>query len=352
MGTRKLKKTQRQPLFDWTRDGLTQSALTQWLQCREQFSLNYVEGYTSRGFNTALEFGTIIHLAIQRQDEIGKGRTTAYDLIADICESYHNARYPQLQGHYDKQTCSKTLAAAEALFPLYHKNVEEDDAKQDWVAREQMFAVPYQIPLAGGLGNAEITLRGMRDGTYRTKRKGLLGLFETKTRSHIDDNAIATGLRADLQTMFYLLTLQREYNETPKEVLYNVIRRPGQKYLDRDTFKSFKERITKDIQDRPSYYFRRWELSVLESDLKSFQQTVLDPALRVMLDWWESVKTDPFDRFKSPYHYVNLNALYTKYGPAPLYSLMVLGRKQDYYVRSSVFPELENEPSPPTKKAS
>lgn len=340
--TRKL--TARKPLWDWTL-GITQSSLDKFNSCREQFSLEYLHGHTKRGFESPLEFGTVIHLALERVAEVGTGHTTAESLICEICESYHNARYPQLKGRLDQDTMRKTLTAAEAVFPLYHKHVAEDDEKQKWVAREQLFNIPYEFPIASGLGSAKITLRGMRDGTYRTNRKGCLGLFETKTKGQIDDNAIAAGLRADLQTMFYLHTLWLEYGECPKEVLYNVIRRPGQKFLDRDNYASFKTRIKEDIEKRPDYYFRRWEVNVLQSDLETFRRTVLDPALGVMLQWWESIKNHPFDRFQSPYHFVNLSALYTKYGPARMYGLMVLGKAWDYYTRSSVFPELDRAPS-------
>lgn len=330
----------RKPLWDWTK-GITQSGLDRFNSCREQFSLEYIDGYTSRAFSVPLEFGTIIHLAIQRQEEI-KSRKSADDLIREICEAYHKARFPQLRGRLDQDSMAKTLAMAEVLFPLYYEHNVEDDALQKWTSREHLFEVPYEIPLAGGIGSAKVTLRGIQDSTYRTKKKDLLGLFETKTKSQIDDNAIASGLRADLQSMFYLNALQIETGETPKELLYNIIRRPGQKYLDRDTYATFKLRIKDDIKKRPSYYFRRWEVNVIASDIEQFRTRVLDPALRLMLQWWESVKDYPFDRWRSPYHFANLSALHTKYGSATMYGLMVLGRRKDYFVRSSVFPELDN----------
>lgn len=335
----KLKKS----LFDWTRDGITQSSLTRFQACREQFALEYVNGYTPRGFSVPLEFGTIIHLALERQELIGTKHTTAEDVIGNITESYHNARFPQMKSKLDQESMTKTLAAADVLFPIYHKHMIEDDAKQQWIAREQLFNVPYEFPIASGLGSAKINLRGMRDGTYRTLRGSHLGLFETKTKSQIDDNQIQAGLRADLQTMFYLFTLFLETGEYPKQVLYNVIRRPGQKFLERDNYVSFKQRIKDDITKRPDYYFRRWEVNILKHDLDTFKRTVLDPGLSVMLQWWESVKDHPFDRFKSPLHFVSLPALYTKYGVAAMYGLMVSGRVRDYYIRSSVFPELAPE---------
>ena len=331
-------------VWDWTK-GITQSAITKFLECREQFALSYVEGITPKGFSVPLEFGTMIHLAIERQEQI-TGQTTAIDLINAITESYRETRLKSLKGRrLDIDSLDKTIVLAQALFPAYFREVAEDDSQQKWLSRESLFEVPYVIPLVGGLGSAKITLRGMRDGTYRTNKRELLGLFETKTRSQIDDGNIQAALRADFQTMFYLLSLKLETGETPKEVLYNVLRRPGQKFLDRDTYATFKDRIVKDIEKRPSYYFRRYEVNVINQDIDHFEKRVLVPALRQMLEWWESIKNRPFGRWESPYHGMNLNALFTKYGPAQLYGWIVLGKARDYYVRSSPFPELENESS-------
>lgn len=329
----------RLPLFDWTTSGLTQSALGKFLSCREQFALEYIEGHTPKGFSVPLEFGSIIHFAIERQDEI-KSSVGAARLIEEICVSYHDTRSKQIISQQDQLTMSKTLAAAEAVFPAYYNYTREDDLKQEWVAHEQLFRVPYEFALVDGINSAKIDLRGLRDKAYRTKRRSLLGLYETKTKSQIDDNQIQDGLRADLQAMFYLFTMKLEFGETPKELLYNIIRRPGQKIKDAESYKDFKARIVSDIKKRPDYYFRRWEVNVLNSDIDTFQQKVLDPALAIMRQWWESVEGRPFDRFKSPYHFVNLPALFTKYGVAPMFKLMVLGRVNDYYTRSSVFPEL------------
>lgn len=332
----------KRPLWDWTQ-GITQSALDRFNSCREQFSLGYIEGMTSKGFSVALEFGTMIHIAIQQHGDPAC-KSSPQEIIDGVCASYHDSRVGQLS-KLDIATMSKTIAAAEAVFPLYCQTVGEDDKKQRFIAHEQYFEVPHQFPVGKGLSHSTINLRGVRDGAYRTGKADYLGLFETKTKSNIDDNAIISGLRADLQTMFYLHSMRLSYNETPKEVLYNVIRRPGQKFLDRDTYATFKQRIIDDIKKRPTHYTRRYEVNVLQSDLDTFRDKVLDPSLRVMLHWWESVKDHPFDRFKSPYHFVNLNALYTKYGPCQLYGLMVLGKRRDYYARSFPFPELENDPS-------
>lgn len=330
------------PLWDWTH-GITQSSMGKFLECREQFALHYVEGWTPRGFSVPLEFGTMIHAAIERYGK-AQGNTTPEEVIDEVTTSYSSARLAQLRFQEDKLALSKTIAAAQALFPSYVRAVARDDAHQKWISHEQVFDVPHEFPL-GQRGTASVRLRGMRDGTYRTNKRNCLGLFETKTKSQIDDKNIESTLRADLQTLFYLHTLRLETGEVPKQVLYNVIRRPGQVLGKHESYKSYQQRIVSDVAKRPEWYFRRWEVNVVASDLDKFVTRTLNPILLQMLSWWESVKQDPFSRWTSPYHWQNLNALSTKYGNCPLYALMVLGRKDLYFVRSSPFPELPTGPS-------
>ncbi len=95
------------------------------------------------------------------------------------------------------------------------------------------------------------------------------------------------------------------------------------------------------IQKRPDWYFRTYEVTVSPGDIECFVETTLDPVLRQLLQWWDSISADPLSRWGSPYHYRSLPALMTRYGKAQLYNLMILGRKSEYFQRSSPFPELK-----------
>ena len=346
---RRSTRKERSSLWDWTLHGVTQTSLTQWLNCREQFSLGYIEGWTPRGFSVPLEFGNLIHLMLQHQ----VGSSLPEKTARKVCKDYEAARKPQLRGTDDYQQMQKTIVAAEALFPRYVRFWTKDDLKQKWIGREKVFKVEHKFGYSRGKflntkwipdyyqETQKVLLNGMRDGEYRTL-KGKLGLFETKTKGSIDDMAIHSGLRADLQTMFYMWSLYLETGEWPTECLYNVIRRPGLIYNPKkETLQQYGQRIGKDIDERPEYYFRRWHVTVLQQDLEAFIRTVLDPALRLMFQWWESIAENPLDRFQSPYHFVNLAGLSNKYGRAPLYELMILNRRESYFRRSSLFPELQ-----------
>ncbi len=165
-------------------------------------------------------------------------------------------------------------------------------------------------------------------------------MFETKTKSSIDDVAIQDGLRADLQTCLYLYSLRREYKREPRSILYNIVRRPQLRPKKDEHANTYKQRVAEDIKARPDWYFRRYEVTVVPGDLELFVETTLDPVLRQLLQWWESIKDNPFDRWASQYHYRSLPALMTKYGKAWHYNLTVRGLKNEYYRKSSPFPEL------------
>jgi hypothetical protein len=336
---KKKKEVQVGPLWEWT-SGVTQSAIEKFLGCREQFALSYIEGYTPRAFSTPLEFGTMFHSCLEKI-----GTDSPERIARTVTDSYYKARKATLTG--DTDALSKAVTDICVIFPLYVEYYKERDAKLSWLKREQMFEAPYHFDKSFGFdnksgGRVKVILRGKRDGEYRNAL-GKLALFETKTKSSIDDLAIQDGLRADLQTMLYLYSLRVEYGEEPTEILYNVVRRP-QLIISKkkgETLDQYAKRLADDISSRPDWYFRYYEVTVSPGDIDCFLETTLDPVLLQMYQWWESIEDSPFERWGSPYHFRNLFALTTKYGKADLYNLMILGRRNEYYRRSSPFPELE-----------
>lgn len=323
---------QMSPLWDWTQ-GITQSGLESFMACREQFALGYVEGWAAKSFSVPLEFGTVIHFMIEQMHS-GK---TPEQIAREVTSSYSSSRKKTLNPS-DHNTLEVTLANAEAIFPIYVEYWNNYDAKLTWLQHEHVFRMPHTFLSLGGKP-IEIELTGMRDGDIRD-RVGGLTLFETKTRSSIDDVMIQDGLRADLQTCLYLYSLQKEYKEQPTGILYNIIRRPQLRQKSNERLDDFKARTIIDIRERPDWYFRRYEVTVLPGDIEAFVETTLDPVLRQFHVWWESIKDNPFDRWGSPYHFRSLPALMTKYGKAWHYNLTVRGLKNEYYRKSSPFPEL------------
>lgn len=262
----------RKPL--WTPlAGVTQSSLEKFLACPEQFALSYVEGVTSNKLKTSLEFGSLFHLCCEFQ-----GKESAAMVAKRVCEAYEKTRKTSLTGR-DYSELQQLVGTVRTLFPLYVNYWKEKDAKMKWISREKMFSVPYTFNDMDGKPFT-INLVGKRDGVFRNIPRDLC-LRETKTKSEINLEAIRDGLRADFQSLFYLLALRIEFNEEPKEIDYNVVRRPGMYMGKKDSsMLSFFKRVEADILKRPTYYFARFRVMLSPGTIDKFRQVTLDPALR------------------------------------------------------------------------
>lgn len=324
--------SKRRPL--WTpAKGITQSGLTKFLECPEQFALSYIEGHTSRKVSKPLEFGNLFHLCCEFQ-----GKESPEAVALRCTNVYIKSRRSSIEST-DYDELQRLAGAVRIVFPLYVKNWEKKDKLIRWVSREKAFSVPYSFQDHNG-ATITINLVGKRDGVYYDPKRNLC-LFETKTKSEINSDEIRDGLRADFQTLFYLLALRLETGKEPYEVLYNVVRRPGQRLTKSDTLASYLAKIEADIKKRPNHYFARWHVTLSKGSLDKFCRITLDPALRNFLQWWRSIESRPFDRFQSPSHLLNLHALTnSKYGRSDLYDLIIRGKRSAYSQRSIVFPEL------------
>lgn len=344
------------PLWDWSK-GLTYSSLNLWLKCPEQFSLAYIDGWTTKKLSVPLEFGTIWHLCQEHQfasPHPGK-------VVRDVTAFYEKLRLPTLMGE-DRAELERLLCIVEHLFPFYCERYAKEDASYKWLARERTFRTKHYFVLPGNKAPSSyqrteggvlvpVWLNGKRDGEFTHGRGSAIGLFETKTKSQINIAEITDLLRADLQTLIYTYSLQQDYGRCPTKILYNVIRRPGERLGKHETLKGYGQRILARAKKEPEIFFRRFDVTVIPSDIQRFITRILDPSLRNAYRWWRSIRKHPFgeagggdkslSRWNSPYHYQNLDALQNKYGRAFLYDLVVTGRTNSFYRRSSTFPELD-----------
>ena len=325
------KKLRTKPLWDIDQ-GVTFSGLSKWTECREQFSLQYIDGITPKKLSIPLEFGSIMHYALEHQF-----KDTPTEVVHRVTDQYTKYRSRSLINTEEKETLSYITGLAKITFPAYCKYWEEDDAKLNWVSREDKFDVIYKLPYGGS--TRDIRLRGMRDGIYRAKN--VLGLFETKTKGRISDNEILTTLHSDMQTMFYIVATYLDTNEFCNEVKYNVIRRADLYRRKKEDLVTYLRRVAGDIESRPEHYFKRYKVTVLRKDIINFIERTLNPLLFLFVQWWDSVKKNPLReaRFQSPYHLLNCSALVGKYGKSHMWDAM-FGNMKSYTVRSDTFPEL------------
>jgi len=315
-------------------DGLTYSSLTSWLECREQFSLKWIDGITPKKVSIPLEFGSVVHYALENQFK-GEPR----EVVHKITDHYRKYRQRTVKNSKEKDTLELILGLANVIFPHYCSYWREDDAKINWIGREEKFQVKHSILFNDN--PREIILRGMRDGLYRVKDS--FGIFETKTKSRIVDSQIVDQLHYDMQTMLYCFTTYLSTGEFPNQIKYNIIRRPELYRRKSEDLRTYLRRTEEDIIARPDHYFMRYTVSLLQSEIESFVTETLNPILNLFCQWWDSVKKNPtrVGRFQSPYHYLNSNALVGKFGKADMWDA-IFGNLQPYTIREEIFPELED----------
>jgi hypothetical protein len=330
-------------------DGLTYSSLSKWLQCREQFVLSVIEGWTPKKISTPLTFGLMFHLCLElhflkpdhSSKQIAGMATTA--IHQDLSSKGALSKE-------ERDTLSQIKGMIHLLYPLYVDYWGPRDEEVQWLERESRFRFDHLLhryrPVITDDGTVKrvckdtvIPLRGMRDGAFRDQ-SGDLRLFETKTKSRIDEQGLLGSLKNDFQTMLYCYSLWVEYSEIPTGVLYNVVRRPAQKFGKKDTMNSFLKRIKTDVLKRPDYYFLRFAIDITKQDLLKFIEGTLNPVLRSFLDWYEDIDKDHKKRYSSDLHYMNPNALTNQYGRCDLFDMLVRGTRYSYYQREEPFPEL------------
>lgn len=289
--------------------GVTQSMLVRFLSCRERFRLKYVLGLEPPAhWNKNLGYGNMWH----------------------VCEEAHAARQAhesKLCYHADAQIKQYPLQREEITkwanvcmvqFPEYvdYWAQHPDVQNRTPLMQEQVFDVPYSLP-----SGRVVRLRGKFDSVDLID--GGIYLQENKTKGDIDKLQVERQLKFDLQTMLYLIALERRrgiggIDEIDKVdaptmgVRYNVIRRPlsggvgsirphaekstKTKFTPAESDEQFYERLRRDyIAKEPDYWFFRVRTEVSTEDIRVFRETCLDPILE-QLCWWYGQVTGGIER--------------------------------------------------------
>ena len=323
----------REPLWRGPEDpgpqgGVTQSLISVWLQDRERARIKLIEGLQPPDtFSHRMEYGSMVHLAIERysgavkgrdyKDEVGRIRhalSGVTEYAQQLCR-----RYPTQQ-----EQVSHWWEVCKVQFPLYVEfwAKHHDDEQRTPLLQEQTFHVPYQLP-----SGRTVYLRGKWDGVVAIKKGKESGvwLHETKSKGDIREGQIQRQLLWDLQTGLYMTALTESvynheryaYDNNGKlkpewkgpilGVRYDVIKRPlsngkgtivrhkATKNHPEETKEHFYGRVRDIINESSSDYFMRWRVDVRPHDIERFRERCLDPILE-MIAWWYDVvalKRDP-----------------------------------------------------------
>jgi len=230
---------------------------------------------------------------------------------------------------------------AAALFPLYvtywqRNKAMEFSPKAKAVYQEKSFRMEHFLQTVES--NGLIPIRGRWDAVLLDSQ-GDLWVQENKTRSQIDEEGMTAYLSHDMQTMMYAYSLLRhlETEEAKADglspsmrirgIIYNVIKRPQQRQSQKESQDEFVARVQAKVASNPAKYFKRWHVTLHPGAIENWVETVLDPILYSVKLWWDSISANPFDPWslKTPHHFRNPAALYTKYGRSGYFELLTRG---------------------------
>lgn len=281
--------------------GITFSALTRFLTCRERFRVAMIEGLRSNDqFNHRIEFGNLWHMCEEcvagGGDSLRDWEGSLYAWMRDLIKQYPTAT-AQIQ------TCTEIVRL---MFPVYQEYWEKhpDVKNRTPILSEQVFDVPYKLP-----SGRVVRLRGKWDSVDVVKDKRTESIWnqENKTKGDIDEETIPRQLTFDLQTMIYVVALQ-EYR-FPKGVgkglpdllntggsplggvRYNVVRRPRQYQGKKETADQFYARLKGIVETNPEQFFMRWKVEIKQPDIDRFRRECLDPILEALCNWYEFTTT-------------------------------------------------------------
>lgn len=312
-------------LWNFYVHGVTQSFINQFQTCRLQCKLNYIDGWTPKKEPVWFHFGKCVHYVLSRA--YANPEPPKYALICEWINHFALANQSELQFDEDVQTLEQIYGFAEKVCYYYFEYYQEDFT-HNWIYNESVFKEQY--PTSDG-SEKYTFLTGRFDGGFRTK-EGHYNLLDTKCLSQINVNALERILPIDTQVMLYSTAATLLNNgETPKQLIYNIVRRPMNKMTKKDgSLQSFINRVAEEIAKKPEYYFIRLQIPISKQEINWWQTKFLHPVLRDIQSWYDN---------GCPSYY-SAPGLENKYGLCHYFDLIVNNDQSKYFKRHHPFPEL------------
>ncbi len=331
----------------WTpeRDGVTQGVLGTFALCPNKAHLKMRVGIQPAysGGAGAMEFGDFFHRGLDSMYLLlrnGLSKEFMVDnletLIHDVCELLYLENKQKLEDTIARPSAYTELeimaGTARTLLQSYFRRWISDFYDFDWIDLEKTFKVPYYMQETDNNGvqrQFSIPVRGKYDGVFRDGN-GKLWLFETKTKSYIDDKSIVDKLNYDLQVMLYMWSMKHMYGETPAGVIYNVVKRPQLRLKMKETLPEFFERIGDDILGKQDDYFIRYTASILPEDLTRWEENDFRSLMQRMYKWSQGED-----------NYRNSAACHMWNRPCEYMEVCAYNRTEMMKKREQMYPELD-----------
>lgn len=308
--------------WDFYRDGVSQSLIQKWLQCREQCRLEYSEGWTKLQQPLFFKFGTCVHWVLA--EIYTSGEYPSKEKIVGLIRKYErNYLQKNVVNSADQAELDELFMFAELLLERYFL-LHEDDFNHKWLHVEKNFEVevgkflPYKI-------------RGRWDGVFE-ESDGSISLIDHKCLSLIDEAGISDMLPCDMQVMVYLYAARQKFGRMPKQMIYNILRRPGFRQ-GKKTELEFRQHIILEMNKKLEYFFIRIPIRITEYELDDWFENQLYPILCGIQVWYDN-------DCKS---YVTPGALITKYGRCAMFDAITKSDFSGLKRRQFPFEELDGE---------
>lgn len=245
-----------------SREGISQSLYAEFAMCRVRGRLA-ANRWSLPGKVRNTWFGSLVHEVLDRMYSSKKTPSSKQisvwvgNVALKMRDSGVKASIaePQLELH---------SAKAEVLLQAYAEIYAEEWKQNKYNPPEQSFDISW----------SGFRLRGKIDGTFRAK-DGSLWLMEHKTKSRIDVEYLLKHLAFDFQNLLYSLAHAQESGESPRGVLYNILRSPESKPRVGETLPLFKKRLYSEIKKDPAHYFLRFPISYTRKDTSTFSKELL-----------------------------------------------------------------------------
>ena len=277
-------------------DGVSSSLLAKWLTCREQFRLEFVEGYRQMKDPIYISFGTLGHWILERAYSKPKPPSGKWvsKMVGEYAKQWKKENKKPTQTQLENQTLARGLI--KQILPIYFKRWAGDwpgktypknptgfKRPKKWLDVEVRFSIPFTF--ADG---KTLPIRGTRDGVYEDS-KGKLWVMDHKFLSVVLEGDIVETFPYNFQQMLYLWAFYREFEKMPRGSVLNVVRRPGHRQKKDESVADFCNRVGEDVAN-PSKYdhnFIRFSMEIFKKELIAWEVDQLTPILHDMRDWWE-----------------------------------------------------------------
>lgn len=312
-------------------------------------------GLKSTDRKEAMEYGTIFHKLIEEGARMGNKYT--HLKLVQIMNSYMKRNYPSEQ----------SILLCKIGLEQYrrYKEWEQGKPKYKYIDQEPVFGPPkcfITLPatkfnpcpeISINIPKTDIFMRGRIDEVIQMS-DGSIWIQENKTKSRIDISVLQDTIPENIQVMFYAVAASILYGKPIKGVIYNVIRKPGQRQRQKESDEDFVARIGKEIADNPSYYFYRLAYSFPPGAIEKWKREELIPLLYQVYIWWRSIEKNPTKPWEdekgniNPFHGRKSFGIYDPMsnGKGEFFDLIVHGRKSNLIVDFEMFPELQDEDAP------